>query len=162
MVPTCSNENCNTHCHQACNGLPIGQTHHVKDSGCSITWKCPQYGTGIAKIIIPPAAVYEQPNRPSAVGKPCSISKDHIHTCYVDLVYHCSNPSCGVCHLAATCSRFINPRENARASAYSIRVWHCHLHSSPSATSHPSLSPDNSPPCPTLPSLKSLLDRCLS
>ena len=161
MVPTCSNKNCNT-CHQACNGLSIGQTCHVKDSGCSITWKCPEHGTGIAKIIIPYAVVYEQPNRPSAVGKSCSVSKNHIQTCYANLAYHCSNPSCSVCHLASMCSRFINPRENARASAYSIRVWHCHLHSSPSATSHPSLSPDNSPPCPTPPSLKSLLDWRLS
>ena len=35
---------------------------------------------------------------------------------YADLAYHCANPSCdNFCHLAATCSGFVNPRRNARA-----------------------------------------------
>ena len=67
-----------------------------------------------------------------------------------------------VCHLAATCSGFVNPRGNTRARALSTRIWHCHLHCSPSATPHPSLSPDNSPPRPTPPSLKSLPNQGLS
>ena len=79
------------------------------------------------------------------------------------LAYHCANPSCGnVCHLAATCSGFVNPRGNVRARALFTRVWHCHLHSLTSVTSDPSLSPDNSPPRPTVPSLKSLLNQGLS
>ena len=73
VAPTCSEENCNARCHQACNGLS-------KDSGRSITWKCPQHGTGITEIIIPPAPVYEQPNRPPAVGKSCSVCKNRIRT----------------------------------------------------------------------------------
>ena len=74
-----------------------------------------------------------------------------------------SNPSCdNVCHLAAMFSGFVNPRGTSRARALSTRVWHCHLLSSPSVTSHPPLSPDNSPPCPTPPSLKSLLNQGLS
>ena len=36
MTPTCLNENCSARCHQACNGLSTGQTHHAKDSGRSI------------------------------------------------------------------------------------------------------------------------------
>ena len=48
------------------------------------------------------------------------------------------------------------------AYALSTWVWHCHLHSSPSATSHPLSSPDNSPPLPTPASLKSLLNQGLS
>ena len=36
MVPTCSNGDCSARCHQACNGLSIGQTCHAKDSGHSI------------------------------------------------------------------------------------------------------------------------------
>ena len=114
MAPTCANKNCSARCHQACNGLSIGQTHHAKDSDCSITWKCPQHGSGIAEVIISPAPVYEQPNLPSAVGKSCSVCMNPIRTRYVDLAYHCANPSCGnVCHLAATCSRFVYPRGNA-------------------------------------------------
>ena len=35
MAPTCSNGNCSTCCHQACNGLSIDQTCHAKDSGWS-------------------------------------------------------------------------------------------------------------------------------
>ena len=102
-APTCSNENCSARCHQACNGLSIGQTYHAKDSDCSIIWKCPQHGSGIAEVIISPAPVYEQPNRLSAVGKSCSVCLNPIRTCSVDLAYHCANPSCGnVCHLAAT------------------------------------------------------------
>ena len=112
---------------------------------------------------MPPTPVYERPNRPSAAGKSCSICKNPIRTWYADLVYHCADPSCkNVCHLAATCSGFVNPRGTARAHALSTRVWNCHLHTSPSATSHPSLSSDTSPPRPSLPSLKSLLNQGLS
>ena len=145
MAPTCSNENSSARCHQACNSLSIGHTHHAKDSGCSIIWKCLQHGSGIAEVIMPPAPVYEQPNRPSAVGKSCFICMNPICTRYADLAYHCANASCGnVCHLAATCSGFVYPRRNARPRALSTSIWHCHLHSSPSATPHPSLSPNNS------------------
>ena len=123
MAPTCSDENFNARCHQACNGLSIGQTRHAKDSSRSITWKCPQHGTGIAEIIIPPAPIYEQLNRPSAAGKSCSVCKNPIRTRYANLAYHCANPSCGnVCHLAATCSVFVNPRGNARACALSTSL----------------------------------------
>ena len=154
MTPTCSNENCSARCQQACNGLCMGQTRHAKDSGYSITWKYPQYGSGIVEIVMPPAPVYARRNRPSAAGKSCSVCKNPIRTRYADLAYRCANPSCdNVCHLAATCSGFINPRGTARARALSTRVLHCHLNSSPSTTSHPSLSPDNSPPRPTPPSL---------
>ena len=125
----------------------------------SPTWKCHQHGLGIAEIVMPPTPVYERPNRPSAARKPCSVCKNSICTRYVDLAYHCMDPSCkNVCHLAATCSGFVNPRGNARPRALSNRVWNCHLHYSQSATSHPLLSPDTSPPCPTPPSLKSLLN----
>ena len=73
------------------------------------------------------------------------------------------NPSCNnVCHLAATCSGFVNPRGPARAPALSTRVWYCHLHSSLSASSHSTTQPDTSPTRPTPPSLKSLLDQGLS
>ena len=44
-----------------------GQTRYAKDSGPCIIWKCPQHGSGIAEVIIPPAPIYEQPNRPSAM-----------------------------------------------------------------------------------------------
>ena len=119
-----------------------GQTRHVKDSGHSITWKCPQHGTGITEIIMPPAPVYVRRNRPSAVGKYCYVCKNPIHTRYADLAFHCVNPSCdNVCHLAATCSRFINPRRTARARALApefgtvistlhhqqLRIHHYHL-----------------------------------
>ena len=116
MAPTCSDENFNARCHQAC-------TRHAKDSGRSITWKCPQHGTEIAEIIIPTAPIYEQPNRPSASGKSCSVCKNPISTRYANLAYHCANPSCGnVCHLEATCSGFVNPTGNARASALSTSL----------------------------------------
>ena len=116
------------------------------------------------KILVgPPAPVYEQPNGPSAVGKSCSVCMNPIRTRYADLAYHCANPSCGnVCHLAVTCSGFVYPRRKARPRALSTRVWHCDLHSSPSATSYPSLSPNNLPPRPTPPSLTSLLNQGLS
>ena len=122
MAPTCSNENCSARCHQACNGLSIAQTRHTKDSGCSINWKCPQHGSGIAEAIIPPIPVYEQPS--------CSVCMNPICTRYADLAYHCAGPSCdNVYHLAATCSGFVYPRGNARPRALSTRIWHCHLHS---------------------------------
>ena len=161
--PTCSFENCNAWCHQACNCLSNHQTRHAENSGCSITWKCPQHGTGIAKIITPPPPVYEVPSRPSAVGKSCSVCKNPIGARYVDPAYHCMNPSCdNVCHLAATCSGFVNPRGPARAHAFSTRVWHCYLHSSLSASSHSATQPNTLPPRPTPPSLRSLLDQGLS
>ena len=94
IAHTCSNENCSARCHQAYNGLSTGQTCHAKDSGHSIIWKCPQHGSGIAEVIIPPAPVYEQPNRPSAVGKSCSVCMNPICTRYADLAYHCADPSC--------------------------------------------------------------------
>ena len=53
-------------------------------------------------------------------------------------------------------------RGNARPHALSTRIWHCHLHSSPSATTHPSLSPNNLPPRTAPPSLTSLLNRGFS
>ena len=162
-APTCSVENCNARCHQACNGLSIHQTRHAKDSGRSITWTCPDHGIGIAEIITPPLPVYEIPSRPTAVGKSCSVCKNPIRAHYADLAYHCANPSCGnVCHLAATCSGFVNPRVPARTRALSTRVWHCHLHSSLSTSSHSATQPDTSPPRPTPTSLKSLLDQGLS
>ena len=37
MAPTCSDENCNAWCHQACNGLSISQTRHAKNSGLSLS-----------------------------------------------------------------------------------------------------------------------------
>ena len=86
-----------------------------------------------------------------------------ICTRYADLAYHCANSFGGnICHLAATCSGFVYPRGNARPRTLSTRIWHCHLHPSPSATPHPSLSPNNSPPRPTPPSLTSLLNQGLS
>ena len=159
MAPTCSNENCSAHCHQVCNGLSISQTLNAKDSGRSIIWKCPQHSSGIAEVIVPPAPVYEQPNRASPVGKSCSILRNPIRTRFADLAYHCASPSCGnECHLATTCSGFIYPRENARQRALSTRIWHCHLHTSSSATPHPSLSPHDSPTRPAPPSLTSVAD----
>ena len=169
MAPTCSNENSSARYHQACNGLSIGQTCDAKDSGCSIIWKCPQHGSGIAEVITPPAPVYEQPNRPSAVGKSCSVCMNPIRTHCADLGYHCANTSCGnVCHLATTCSEFVYPRGNARPRALSTRIWHCHLQSAtpsatpPSATPNRSSLANNSPPRPTPTSLTSLLNQGLS
>ena len=123
MTPTCSNENCIARCHQACNGLSSDQTRHTKDSGCSIIWKCPQNDSRIPEVIIPPVPVYEQPNRPSAVGKSCSVCMNPIRTRFADLAYHYADPSCGnVCHLAATCSGFVYPRGNATPRALSTRI----------------------------------------
>ena len=129
MAHTCSNENCSARCHQACNGLPTGQTCHAKDSGHSIIWKCPQHGSGIAEVIIPPAPVYEQPNRPSAVGKSCSVCMNPIRTRYADLAYHCAIPSCdNVCHLAAMCSGFVYPRGNEFPPEFGNVFSTQHLH----------------------------------
>ena len=123
MTPTCTVENCNARCHQACNGLSIGQICHAKDSGRSITWKCHQHGSGVAEIVVPPTPVYERPNRPSASGKSCSVCKNPIRTQYADLAYHCADPFCeNVCHLAATCSGFVNPRGTARALHQSLEL----------------------------------------
>ena len=159
-APTCSDRNCVARCHQACHGLSINQTCHAKNSGCHITWKCPQHCSGIAEIIIPPPPVFELSSRPSAVGKYCSVCKNPIRTRYADLAYHCANPPCdNACHLAATCNEFANPRRIARARNLSTRVWHCHIHSSSSASAHPPAQPGISPPRPTPPSLKSLLNQ---
>ena len=85
-----------------------------------------------------------------------------ICTRFAVLAYHCANPSCGnVCHLVVTCSGFVYPRGNARQRALSTRIWHCHLNSSPSATPHSALSPNNLPSRPTPPSLTSLLNQGL-
>ena len=73
-APTFLVTDCNARCHQACNGLSINQTCHAKSCGRTITGKCPQHGTAIAEIIIPPPPVYEMSNRPSAVGKLCSVA----------------------------------------------------------------------------------------
>ena len=163
MAPKRSDENCNAQCHQACNGLSASQTRHAKNCGRSITWKCPQHGIGITKVVTSPPPVYEFPSRRSAVGKSCSVCKNPIRTRYADLAYHCANPSCdNVCHLAATFSGFVNPRRTARAGILSTQVWHCHLHTSPSASGHPSTQHDTSPSCPTPPPLKSLLNQGLS
>ena len=102
MAPTCSNENCSARCHQACNGLSIGQTRHAKGSGRSIIWKCAQHGSGIAEVITPPAPVYEQPNQSSAVGKSCSVCmnpiRTRLHESYPYPLIHvsicCSEPFC--------------------------------------------------------------------
>ena len=138
-APTCSITNCNARCHQACNGLSNNQTHQAKSCGRSITWKCPQHGTGIAEIIIPPPPVYKLSNRSSAASKLCSVCKNPIRFRYADLAYHCADPSCdNVCHLSATCSCFANPKGTTRARILSTRIWHCHLHSSTTASWHPS------------------------
>ena len=159
-APTCFDRNCNARFHQACHGLSINQTCHAKNSVCYITWKCPQHCSGIAEIIIPPPPVYELLSRPSAVGKSYSVCKNPIRTRYADLAYHCANPPCdNVCHLAATCNEFANLRRTARVRILSTRVWHCHIHSSSSASAHPPTQPDISPPRPTRPSLKSLLNQ---
>ena len=108
MGSTYSNENCSARCHQACNGVSIGQTRYAKDSGHSIIWKYLKHGSGIAEVIVPPAAVYKQPNWPSAVEKSCSVCRNPIRTRFADLAYHCANPSCGnVSHLAAACAGFV-------------------------------------------------------
>ena len=164
MAPTCSDENCNAWCHQACNGLSISQTCHAKNSGRCITWKFHEHGTGIAKIVIPPAPVYELPNRPSAIGKSCFVCRNPICTRYVDLVYCFRNPSCdNVCHIAVMCSRFTNPRGTSRTRSFHL----CLALSSPLFTisNCPSIitsSHHNSPPRPTTSSLKSLLNQVLS
>ena len=162
-TPTCSDKNCNAQCHQICSSLSHSQTCHAKNCGRSITWKCPQHGTGITEMVIPPPPVYELPRHPSAVGKSCSVCKNPIHHQYADLAYHCANSSCdNVCHLAATCSGFVNPRTTTRAHVLFTRTWLCHLHFSPSASGHSPTQPDTSPPSPTTPSLKSLLNQGFS
>ena len=161
--PTCSATNCNARCNQACNGLTNNQTCHAKSCGCTFTWKCPQHGTGIAKIIILPPPVYELPICPSAAGKLCSVCKNPIRSRYADLAYHCADPSCdNVCHFAATCSGFVNPRGPTRACTLSTRIWYCHLHSSTTASGHSSTQSDTSPTCPSRSSLNSLLNQGMS
>ena len=56
-APTCSVENCNARCHPAYNNLSVHQTRHAKNSDRSISWKCPQHGTGIVETIAPPPPV---------------------------------------------------------------------------------------------------------
>ena len=93
----------------------------------------------------------------------CSVCKNPIRSRYTDLAYHCADPSCdNVCHLAATCSGFVNPRGTTRARILSTRIWHCHLHSSTTPSGHPSTQPDTSSPCPTQLSLHSLLAQSMS
>ena len=162
-APTGSVTNCNARCHQACNGLSINQTRHAKSCGSNITWKCLQHGTGIAEIIIPPPPVYEMPDCPFAAGKLCSVCKNPNRSRCTNLTYHCADPSSiNVCHLAATCSDFVNPRGTTRARKLSARIWHCHLHSSTTPSGLPSTQPDTSSPCPTPPSLHSLLTQGMS
>ena len=162
-VPICSNKNCNAWCHQACSGLSTSQSRHTKNFGRTITWKCPEHSTGIAKIIIPPPPVYELPSRPSTAGKSCSVCKNPIRRQYADRAYHCANPSWdNVCHLAVTYSGFANPRRTAKARIFSNRTWLCHLHSSTPATGHQPTQSDTSPPRPTALSLNSLLNQGLS
>ena len=118
MASTSPDANCHARCHQTCNDF---------------TWKCPQHGTGIAKITIPSPPVYEFPSRSSAAGKPCSVCQNPLCCRYADLAYSCANLSCdNVCHLVATYSCFVNPRGTARARILSTQIWHCHLHSSTS------------------------------
>ena len=163
IAHTCSDENCNARCHQACNCLSTNQIRHAKTCGRSVTWKCPQHGIGIAEIIIPSPPVYEPLSRPSPSRKSCSVSKNPIRTRYPDLACHCTNPSCdNVCHLVATYSGFVNPKRTTRTCILSTQIWHCHLHSLPSASGHPSNQSDTSPSRPTPPSLKSLLNQGLS
>ena len=144
-APTCSDTNCNAQCQQACNGLSTNQARLAKTCGRTITWKCPQHGTGIAEIIIPHSPVYELPSHPSAASKLCSVCKNPIRSRYADLAYHCADPSCDVCHLAATYSGFINPRGPTRGRTLSTQIWDCPLHSSPTAIEYPSFQPDTSP-----------------
>ena len=61
VAPTCSNKNCSARYHKKPVMLYQRQTHHAKDSGRSVIWKCLQHGSGITKVI-PSAPIYEQPN----------------------------------------------------------------------------------------------------
>ena len=140
MAPTCSDENCSARCHQPCN-------------------RCHQPCNLSAKLVMREILVALSP------GNVLNMALESLELlCHLlQFMTSKSNPSCdNVCHLAAMFSGFVNPRGTSRARALSTRVWHCHLLSSPSVTSHPPLSPDNSPPCPTPPSLKSLLNQGLS
>lgn len=155
--------NSNAQCHQACNGLTTNQTRLAKSCGRTITWKCPKHGTGITKIIVPPPPVYDPLNLPSAGGKMCSVCINPIGSCYVNLAYHCEDPSCNsFCHLSATCGGFANSRGNTRARILSTRIWRCHLHCSITPSRHLSTQPVTSPARPTLPSLNSLLSQGMS
>ena len=142
------------------NGLLTNQTFHAKNCGSTIIWKCPQHGTGINKIIISSPPVYQIPSCPPAAGKLCSVCKNTFRSRYADLPYQWADLSCdNVCHLAATCSGFINPRGPTRAPILSTRIWHCYLHSSSIASGYPSTQPDTSPERPTLLSIDSLLNQ---
>ena len=102
--------------------------------------------------------MYELPNLPSAAGKLCSVCKCPSRSRYVNLAYYCADTSCdNVCHLAATCSSFVNPRGPMRARILSTGIWHCHLHSSP-ASGHSSTQ-TVTPLHPTPPSLNSILNQ---
>ena len=158
MTLTFSETNCNARCHQACNGLTTKQTRHAKSCGCTIKWKCPQHAIAIAEIIIPFPPLFELPSRPSAAGRLCSICNNPNRSHYANLEYHCEVPSCAnVCHLSATCSGFVNPWGTTRAHIIYTRIWHCHLHFSPTASGHSSTKLDTSPAHPTPPTLIKLL-----
>ena len=102
-------------------------------------------------------------NCPPVAGKLCSVCKNTFRSRYADLPYHWAELSCdNVCHLAATCSGFINPRGPTRTRILSSRIWHCHLHSSSIASGYPSTQPDTSPERPTLLSINSLLNQGMS
>ena len=116
----------------------ISQTRHAKNCGRSITLHCPQHGTGITEITMPPAPVYVLPSRPSAVGKSCSVCKTPIRTRYADLAYHCANPFCdNVCHLAAMCSGFVNIHIKATNSTW-LDLYNVYLPNT--STQHNSLN----------------------
>ena len=103
------------------------------------------------------------PNRPSAASKQCSVCTNPIQSHYADLAYHCADPSCdNVCHLASTCSGFVNPRGTTRTRLLSTRIWHSRLHTSTPPSGHSSTQPGTSSPHPTPPSLHSLLTQGIS
>ena len=80
--------NCQLQFHQTCNDLRVVQTRHAKYCGHNIIWKCPENGTGIAKIVVPPSPLFELPIRPSAAGKLCSVCSAPIQPRYADLANH--------------------------------------------------------------------------
>ena len=77
-APSCTETNCQAKCHQACNGLAVAQTRQAKSCGHNFLWKCPEHGSGIPKIVVPPPPFFKQPIRLSAAGKPCSVCSTPI------------------------------------------------------------------------------------
>ena len=114
-APSCTETNCQSQCHQACNGLTVAQAHHTKSCGHNMLLKCPEHGSGIAEIVVPPPPIFERPSRPSAAGNLCSVCNGPIGPRYADLAYHCADSSySNVCHLIPTCSEFSIPRDKAK------------------------------------------------